>query len=172
MGGTARGGGEAGGVASERGRDCSDSAPSGLRAGPMGWPLTCGPQVLWTAVHPLPPSSQTHSYLPQPLSPPDAKINSQLAGGPQGLCTHCSLCLKYPPHHKAESSNARSPHKYCFLIKTPLSASSFSVSPRLLVQNSKDNYLLLCLSSEFLSNSPSLKVGSPSKEARPLLERW
>lgn len=26
------------------GRDCSDSAPSGLRAGPMGWPLTCGPQ--------------------------------------------------------------------------------------------------------------------------------
>lgn len=39
------------------GRDCSDSAPSGLRAGPMGWLLTCGPQVLWTALHPLPPSS-------------------------------------------------------------------------------------------------------------------
>ena len=25
------------------GRDCSDSAPSGLRARPMGWLLTCGP---------------------------------------------------------------------------------------------------------------------------------
>ena len=57
-----------------------------------------------------------------------------------------------------------------FSSKTPLSASSFSVSTCLLVQNSKENYLLLCLSSEFLSSSPSLKVGSPSEEARPLLE--
>lgn len=143
---------------------------------PSGWANGLAAQLWPTGPLDTPASSSsllldTHC-LPQPLSPSEAKINSQLAGGPQGLCTRSSLCLEWAPHHKAESSNARSPLKYCFLIKTPLSASSFSVSTRLLVQNSKDNYLLLRLSSEFLSSSPSLKVGSPSEEARPLLEWW
>lgn len=43
-------------------------------------------------------------YLLQPLSPPDAKINSQQASPPQGFCICPSLCLKCLPITRLHSS--------------------------------------------------------------------
>lgn len=111
----ARGGGEEGGVGSRMldGSDCAPSRPEGAR--PLVPLLTYGTQVaqewhMGRLGNPAFPSSillDTH-YLLEPPSPPEAKINSQQANLPQGLCIGCSLCPKCLPHHKAEFSSSRS----------------------------------------------------------------
>lgn len=127
----ARRGGEEGGIGSREvdGSDCAPSHPEGAR--PLVWRLTYGTQMahgwhMGCLDSPAFPSSilLDTRYLLEPPSPTDAKINSQQASLPQGLCTGCSCCSKYLPYHKTEFfSSSRSQFKYCFLINVPPSCS-------------------------------------------------